>query len=249
MFDIGFSTGALALDDFRNGLALHSEHRLTACELSALREDELQPLVDAFPSLELGSFRYCSFHAPSNLKRFDDEQVVELLKPMIDRGIPIVVHPDIIQRIEPWKTIGELLLLENMDSRKQICQTARDLHWFFTQLPAARFCFDIGHAHQIDPTMSVATDLLLRFRDRIAEIHISEVNWQCKHVPISSAAKWAFLQVAALIPKDVPIIIESLIDKSLPKPERDFAIAREIATVKECLMADSTNEIRRYRRA
>jgi hypothetical protein len=149
--------------------------------------------------------------------------------------MPIVVHPDIIRDFEPWRRIGHLLLLENMDSRKQICRTAHDMSWFFRELPEARFCFDIGHARQVDPTMSVATDLLLRFRDRLAEIHISEVNWECKHVSISSAAKWAFRRLASLIPETVPVVIESLIPQLLNRKERSIAAMREIAATKTCL--------------
>jgi hypothetical protein len=155
--------------------------------------------------------------------------------PVVQRGMPVIVHPDIIRDFAPWRSIGRLLLLENMDSRKQICRTAHDMIWFFRELPDAQFCFDIGHARQVDPTMSVATDLLLRFRDRLAEIHMSEVNWESKHVSISSAAKWAYRRLASLIPETVPIVIESLIPQVLNRNERSLAAMREIAAARTCL--------------
>jgi hypothetical protein len=44
---IGFSTGSLASGDFRRGLEMALRARVEAIELSALREDELDPLLGA----------------------------------------------------------------------------------------------------------------------------------------------------------------------------------------------------------
>lgn len=40
-----------------------------------------------------------------------------------------------------------------MDKRKRIGCTAMQLRRFFDELPEATFCFDMGHARQVDPTM------------------------------------------------------------------------------------------------
>ena len=53
MRPIGFSTGALALGDFRSALAMLVPHSVKAVELSALRDKELMPLMAALPSLDL----------------------------------------------------------------------------------------------------------------------------------------------------------------------------------------------------
>ena len=45
---IGFSTGALALGDFRKGIKLQRREDIQAIELSALREDELDGLIQRF---------------------------------------------------------------------------------------------------------------------------------------------------------------------------------------------------------
>jgi hypothetical protein len=155
---------------------------------------------------------------------------VDKLHPVAEGGCPIVVHPDIIDDFAPWRSLGALVLLENMDQRKRICRTATEMEPFFDELPSAQFCFDIGHARQVDPTMSIAVDLLLRFRHRLAEIHISEVSWECRHVAISSAAALAFWKVSALIAESVPVIIESLI---LPEQIDD-----ELETVQRCFRFD-----------
>jgi hypothetical protein len=65
MRPIGFSTGALAYADFQRGLAMMRCKKLQALELSALRQDELVPLLDALVALDLSEFEYVSIHAPS----------------------------------------------------------------------------------------------------------------------------------------------------------------------------------------
>jgi hypothetical protein len=67
MRPIGFSTGALAYSDYRQGLSMMRAHHLQAVELSALRVNELVPLLNDLDSLELRQFSYVSIHAPKNL--------------------------------------------------------------------------------------------------------------------------------------------------------------------------------------
>lgn len=227
---IGFSTGALALSDFRRGVELQRDHKVNAIELSALREDELSGLINSIDSLDLSQFTYRSFHAPSRLTSLSNAELVERLRPVADKGFCIVVHPDIIDDFGSWRTLGTSILLENMDQRKKVCRTAREMAEYFVQLPESRFCFDIGHARQVDPTMSIAVDLLMRFRKRLAEIHVSEVNWSCRHVSISTASALAYSKIASLIPHTTPVIIESLI----PSDQID----KELRTVRRCLQND-----------
>ncbi|MDX1981230.1 MAG: hypothetical protein SFV51_13245 [Bryobacteraceae bacterium] len=53
-----------------------------------------------------------------------------------------------------WRRFGSLLCVENMDKRKAIGRTARELNLILQQLPEASFCFDIGHLRQAGPTMT-----------------------------------------------------------------------------------------------
>ena len=53
MGHIGFSTGALALGDWRKALAMLNKSSATAIELSALREQELEPLIKSLSEIEL----------------------------------------------------------------------------------------------------------------------------------------------------------------------------------------------------
>ncbi len=206
---IGFSTGALALRDYRKALQMLADKPVNAVELSALREDELEPLVDNLSSLDLEQYSYCSFHAPSAIDPSFEQRALELLDRVAERGWPIVVHPDAMHTPAAWAHFGDLLCIENMDKRKRIGQTAADLAIIFEVLPRASFCFDLGHVRQIDPTMSEATAILRRFRPRLRQLHVSEVNTQSKHDPLSLESAMAFQRVSHLLTPDTPVILES----------------------------------------
>ncbi|PQO36613.1 hypothetical protein [Blastopirellula marina] len=207
---IGFSTGALAKSDFREGIRLQLSIA-NAIELSALREDELDPLVSALPRLELRSFDYVSFHAPSNLSNWSEADLVSRLRTLPNNISTIVVHPNIIQDFQIWRTLGDRLSIENMDQRYEVGRTSKELEIYFENLPEARFCFDIGHARQIDPTMSIAKQLLRDYEGRLSEIHISEVDAESHHCMISSITCKAFQRILADVDQGIPAIIESVV--------------------------------------
>ena len=222
---IGFSTGALARGDFRHALQMLSGKNVNAVELSALRQEELAPLVQQLGQLDLSRFQYISFHAPSAIEQSFEPIALELLKQVAARNWPIIVHPDAIYAPSDWARLGDCLCIENMDKRKPIGQTAADLARFFDILPNASLCFDIGHARQVDPTMSEAWAILQRFRDRIKQLHVSEVNTESKHDPLSLESILAFQKVSHLVPADVPIILESRAEESEINDEIETALA------------------------
>jgi hypothetical protein len=228
MRPIGFSTGALARGDFRRALSLLGDRPPDAIELSALRDHELASLMSALKAENVGAgFAYRSVHVPSKFKALSEREVSSLLRPCIDLGIPIILHPDAITETSRWRDFGSLLCIENMDKRKRTGRTLAELEPFFATFSNARFCLDIGHAHQIDSTMSEARLMLRRFVDRLLQIHISEIDAQGHHNPLSLATTIATQNIVGLIPEDVPIIIESIIP-----PER---IDREIEAARSAL--------------
>lgn len=208
---VGFSTGALAGSDFRRAVALAREADLPAIELSALRRDELGPLVAALDELEgdLALFRDVSFHAPSAFEPEDEARVVALLEAVHERDVPIVVHPDVLRTDALWRRFGAGLRIENMDLRKPLGQTATDLAPFFTRLPEARFCLDLAHARQVDPTMAEAERLLLTFLPRLDEIHLSHVDQHSRHHRLNPEAIADYQDLAPLVPDWVPVVLES----------------------------------------
>lgn len=226
---IGFSSGALAYADFRRGVAmLHGKEDIRAVELSALRQAELYPMLDSIADLDLSQFDYIAIHAPAEFATADEENIVARLQEMTyRREWPIILHPDAIHDFSLWKKLGESICLENMDRRKPIGRTVSEMTALFDKLPDASFCFDIGHARQVDSTMTESYLMLKQFGHRLRQVHVSEVNTRSKHDPLSLASILAFQEVANLIPEDVPLIIET------PIPEHQ--IAHEIARVKQAL--------------
>jgi hypothetical protein len=233
---IGFSTGAIARGDFRRALGLLIAQHLDIVELSALRVDELDPLVAALPALDLSSFTFVSVHAPSRFELSDECAIVESLN-NIAGDLPIVVHPDVLFTPDLWSHFGSRLLIENMDKRKPVGRTVTELIPFFTALPEARFCFDVGHARQVDPSMTESVLLLREFGSRLAEVHISEVNTSSRHDPISTSAVRAFQSVSRYIPDATPIVIESLIDQGQSDVLTEVRSAREALDVELMLAA------------
>jgi len=213
MRPIGFSTGAIAKGDFRRALELLAPFRLAAIELSALRLHELPTLAEAADDLDLAPYRYISLHAPSHFEAADERRVVSLLTPLADRGWPIVVHPDVIFTDGLWREFENRLLIENSDKRKSVGRTAEDMESLFNRFPKARFCFDVGHARQVDPTMNEAYLILQQSQSRLGQLHISEVNFFSRHDPLSVAAIEASRRIARLVPEQVPVILETLIDQ------------------------------------
>jgi hypothetical protein len=227
MRPIGFSTGALAYSNFRQGLSIIQAHNLRVVELSALRENELQPLIDSIDELQLGNFDYVSFHVPSKLRVLSEERVIELLERAAQKHWPLIVHPDVIERFDRWRVFGELLCIENMDKRKPIGRTAIELASIFDRLPDARFCLDLGHVRQVDPTMSVALEILERFGTRLHQLHVSEVNTNSQHDRLTFETTLAFHKISSLLPESIPVILESRVT-----PER---VDEEVAKCREAL--------------
>jgi hypothetical protein len=212
MRPIGFSTGALALSNFRLAMAYLENKDVDSIELSALRVAELRPLLESLPALDLTKYKHIGVHAPSRFGPHEEIEIFDLLRRHVPPEWPIVLHPDTIHDFSLWTPFGKQLAIENMDRRKPIGRTVEELAPIFEMLPNASLAFDIGHARQCDTTMTEAYRILTHFEDRLAWMHVSEVNTLSRHEPLSYAAIWAFAEVANLIPKSVPVILEARVD-------------------------------------
>src|ERR1700719_1982203 len=117
MRQIGFSTGALAYSDFQLGLNILRNSHIRTIELSALRENELPPLIGALDCLDLADFTYISVHAPSKYEPAREKEIIALLAKVGKRKWPIILHPDTIHDFSAWHVFADLLFIENMDKR------------------------------------------------------------------------------------------------------------------------------------
>lgn len=227
MWPIGFSTGAVARENFAEALRVLHPLQTDAIELSALRIAELAPLVAALDLLELRPFSHVSLHAPSAWRPEDERHVIALLERVAARGYLVIVHPDAMCKLPEWRVLGDRLCLENMDKRKLTGRTASELRWFFEQLPEASFCFDVAHARQVDGSMTEAYRLLREFGTRVRQVHISEVTTASRHARMSPSAAKDYAQVLGRVPADAAFIIEA----QLPTAE----LSREMDAVRRLL--------------
>ncbi len=212
MRNIGFSTGALAYGDFSYALEMLAPSHLPCIELSALRISEIRWLIESIPTLDVDGYRYISIHAPSSFAAEEESWLADLLYIGVPEHWPIVMHPDAIHNFSQWKRFGRRIAIENMDRRKSCGRSVRELRSIFEQLPEAGLCFDIGHARQFDSSMTEAFLILKNLQNRLVQLHLSEVNSESQHEPISFGAILAFQQIAFLVPESVPIILESRVN-------------------------------------
>ena len=209
---LGFQQGHLPAAIFNRQQISCGRSGIPAIELSALREAELDPLIAALDSLNLQSFEYVALHAPSKLVALDEVSLVRRLLDVKTRSIPIVVHPDIISDVTRWRELGEFICIENMDRRKRTGRTCEELAYYLELLPDASWCFDIGHAHQVDPTMCEGLEMIRDFGPRLKHLHVSSVNSSGGHEAITYGISQAFRRVWHLIPANAPIILEACIE-------------------------------------
>jgi hypothetical protein len=112
-----------------------------------------------------------------------------------------------------------------MDKRKPVGRTAEELGRIFDQFPEARMCFDIGHARQVDTSMTEAYRIVRDFSRRIEQIHISVVNTSSKHDLITPNAAHAFRRIASLIPGAIPAILETPVGRDQIRAQLKLAEA------------------------
>jgi hypothetical protein len=120
------------------------ERQMRCVELSALRYDELGPLVDDLDNVQLQNFRYISFHAPSSFTPDHEEQVIAVLNKVLTRGWNVIVHPDVIYSPNRWEHFGHQLLVENMDRRKPTGRSVAELQKIRSAIAACAFMFRFG---------------------------------------------------------------------------------------------------------
>jgi hypothetical protein len=181
-----------------------------AVELAALSSPELPGLISFLNGRPPLPFSYVSVHAPVKRKRLDVDVTSQLQTlghlPLFVRSI--VMHPDVLTDVRPYRSLGVRLVLENMDDRKRTGRTLGELAAMFDELPDAGFCFDIAHAHAVDPSMFVAHELLDAFRSRLRQVHVSSLR-DARHVPLTRDDEDLFAPVLARC-RDVPWILEAM---------------------------------------
>jgi hypothetical protein len=170
---------------------------------------ELPALIEALPRLDLSTFEYVSIHAPSLFSESEEDYVIDLLRKVPSKH-PIILHPDTIHDSVKWREFGPQLTIENLDRRRYLGRSAEELRHWFELLPEARLCLDLAHVHQFDRTMTEAYRILKNFKERICQLHVSELDSTGHHHPLSSGSMRAFAEIGPMIPTEAAVILESL---------------------------------------
>ena len=241
---IGFSTGALSKGDLELALESLAKYNFKAIELSALRENELSTFKEIIitNSDYLKKYRYVSFHVPSKLSELKEMDLVEFLSELLVKEWMFIVHPNIIKDYSLWNSLDKYVCIENMDKRSSFGTNFSDFKIIFSKLPKASLCFDLAHSYQVDPSLKDAEQILKTFKRRLKQVHISKLDEQSKHLPLTSGIMLKFRKIIKLIPHNVPIIIESPVDfdnvqQEFDKVYRLFCVQNKIGKAK--------NEIKR----
>jgi sugar phosphate isomerase/epimerase len=178
-----------------------------AVELSAISARELPGLLAFLEAAPRLPFAYISVHAPS--KGLEDESgVVDALSLLPAWINAVVVHPDAMQDASRYGVLGRRLVIENMDTRKQTGTTVAELAAVFDVLPHAGLCLDVAHAKDVDVTMEGAGAILDAFSSRLRHVHISSLDDERHHVPLTPDDEMRFAPVLSRC-RDVPWILEA----------------------------------------
>jgi hypothetical protein len=133
-------------------------------------------------------FDHILVHGPAKRLGVNSDDVLRTYLVQLPTRIEgVVVHPETMKDPEVFTDVDGKLILENMDARKASARTVGELESYFVRLPKASLCLDIAHAHQNDPTMGLAHELLDAYGDRLREVHVSSILPSGHHTPLSEA--------------------------------------------------------------
>lgn len=209
-YPVGASTGYMIdhRGDWERLVSEALEISSFAVELSALSERELPSLIEFLSEGTWLPFRYISVHAPSKGMAMSEADLTQLLAELPRWIDAIVVHPDVIQDPENYVLLGRRLVIENMDDRKSDGRYVSELEPYFEVLPEAGLCFDIAHAASVDEMMKEGAEILDAFTGRLRHVHLSSLDGDSHHVPLSPSDADRFSQLLDRC-RDVPWILEA----------------------------------------
>ena len=207
---LGASTGYMedSRADWAAMVASAVEVSTFAVELAALSEDELPGLEAYLAAAPELPFDYLSVHAPVKHLRMPEAELVARLAHLAPVVDAIVVHPDAMDDPLAYRPLGSCLVLENMDARKPTGRTVAELEPFFAALPEAGLCLDVAHVLTIDATLAEGERLLDAFAGRLRHLHVSSIDEDCRHTPLTVEQETRFGGLLRRSP-DVPWILEA----------------------------------------
>lgn len=221
MANIGFSTGCLYKTNIPISDRIRIFHNVgaTAIELSFSTYNDLFSFKPEPETIEdVKKFKYISIHFPWKEFRHDSNELTEkiirkiryLSESLNSEGI--VVHPDIISSFTPLKRSNLPFMLENMDKAKETGTKPEHFEELKRKCDFG-FVFDTQHAYEHDPSMRLASRLLLIMGSRLKHVHISGQKQSERHTPIFMSENKE--QITKLRLEGIPKISEGIITKDI----------------------------------
>lgn len=179
-----------------------------AVELSALTAAELPALVEYLDVSDPLPFAYVGVHGPAQGWTGTDADLADALVALTRSVDALVMHPESLGDADAYRRLGRVLTIENMDPRKADGRTKEELAVHFDRFPEAGFVFDVAHAAAVDPDLDLAHELLDAFGPRLRHVHLSSLDDECRHVPLSPDDAMRFAPVLARC-RGVPWMLEA----------------------------------------
>ena len=208
---VGASTGFMAADrgHWPRLLTQAGSISTAVVELSALSAPELPDLFRFLGEGDELEFDYVSVHGPAKGLGGDWARLATELEARLPAWVSaVVMHPDSLAEPGAFAVLGSRLILENMDGLKADARTVAELTPYFEALPEAGFCFDLAHAQMVDPTMTLAHELLDAFGERLREVHLSSIRADGTHLPLRAEDVRIFQPVLERC-REVPWVLEA----------------------------------------
>jgi hypothetical protein len=122
----------------------------------------------------------------------------------------VVVHPDLVDEVavQALRPLGARLCFENMDCTKESGRFPRELAGVFAAFPEASFCLDVAHVWTNDRSLALGDALLDAYGHRLRQIHLSGIDEQAVHRPLTRADIERYGLLLARCDA-VPIVLES----------------------------------------
>ena len=153
----------------------------------------------------LPTFVYTA-HLTDSIRQASVKEMIASLETAVDLGAEkAVIHPGYIDGLAVYVVddalalamdsldrigrrameLGVVLCIENMFPRLGPYAAPDDFEVIFRRFPELKLVLDTGHAHIGDPAGRRIVDFILRFKDRLAHVHISDnMGRSDDHLPV-----------------------------------------------------------------
>ena len=187
MDGFGIGTGAYVdeRDDWVRAVGRARAEGYRALELTAI----VEPLLASLPAFvhdgadRFTGFERVSLHAP--IRTANGPSTLATIAALPLDG-DVIFHPDAWADEAAVAHLGARVVFENMDVGKRFGRSVDDLRHVFAAHPAAGLCLDVAHVWTVDPSMRLGHDLLDAFGDRLRQLHVSGIERDGTHRPMTS---------------------------------------------------------------